>query len=82
MAEPNKDYWKQEKAIDYDRKQGVLIPRKDELLDTIVDFIPFAPDDQLRILDVGAGQGALSERILNKFQRARVRLLDSSSLMP
>lgn len=52
MAEPNKDYWKQEKAIDYDRKQGVLIPRKDELLDTIVDFIPFAPDDQLRILDV------------------------------
>ncbi|RZB38264.1 MAG: hypothetical protein SRB2_00012 [Desulfobacteraceae bacterium Eth-SRB2] len=52
MAEPNKDYRKQEKAIDYDRKQGVLIPRKDELLDTIVDFIPFAPDDQLRILDV------------------------------
>jgi cyclopropane fatty-acyl-phospholipid synthase-like methyltransferase len=81
MAEPNKDYWRREKTIDYDRRQDVLIPRKDELLDTIVDFIPFAPKDQLRILDVGAGQGALSERILNKFPRARVCLFDASNEM-
>ncbi len=76
--EPNKQYWQGEVVADYGRKQRLIVPRKDEILDTIVDLIPFDKDQDLHILDVGAGQGALSERALTHFTRAHVTLCDSS----
>ena len=81
MAEPNKEYWRDEQAAGYERKQRLLAPRKDELLDTIVDFIPFDSDARIHVIDVGAGQGALSERILSRFRAAHVTLLDASEQM-
>jgi len=81
MQEPNKDYWKDEQVTGYERKQRLLVPRKDEILDTIIDFIPFDEDDELRVIDVGAGQGHLSERILRRFKQAHVVLFDCSAEM-
>ena len=81
MQTPNKDYWKDRQVSDYDRKQRLLVPRKDELLDTVVDFLPFEEEQPVHILDVGAGQGALSERILQRFSQAHVTLLDASAEM-
>ena len=75
---PNREYWQGKEVTDYERKQRLLVPRKDEILDTIVDFIPFDEDQDFHILDVGAGQGALSERVLTRFTRAHVTLCDSS----
>lgn len=79
--EPNKEFWQGEEVSGYDRKQRLVVPRKDEILDTIVDFIPYDEDQEFRVLDVGAGQGALSERVLTRFTRARVTLCDSSEEM-
>lgn len=79
--EPNKEYWQGREVTDYERKQRLLVPRKDEILDTIADFIPFDEDQNFHILDVGAGQGALSERVLTRFTRAHVTLCDSSAEM-
>jgi cyclopropane fatty-acyl-phospholipid synthase-like methyltransferase len=59
----------------------LLVPRKDELLDTIVDLVPFDQDREFCAVDVGAGQGALSERVLRRFRRAHVVLLDASAEM-
>ena len=81
MAEPNKEYWRDEQVADYERKQRLLAPRKDELLNSIVEFIPFNPDAEIRVIDVGAGQGALSERILIRFSAAHATLLDASEQM-
>jgi cyclopropane fatty-acyl-phospholipid synthase-like methyltransferase len=79
--QPNKDYWTGQQVTDYPRKQSLLVPRKDELLEAIVDLFPFGPDEAFTVLDVGAGQGALSARILERFARARVMLFDASTEM-
>ena len=81
MTQPNKDYWTHSQVTGYERKQRLLVPRKGELLETIVDLIPFEGDAEFCIVDVGAGQGALSERILDHFARAHVVLFDSSTEM-
>lgn len=81
MAEPNKDNWKNEKVIDYDCEQRFLVPQKDKMLNTIVDFIPFPPNDPIHVLDIGTGQGALSEKILNVFSKTTVTLFDYSNEM-
>ena len=81
MTQPNKDYWTGNEVTIYERKQRLLAPRKDEVLDTIVDLVPFDEQHEFCIVDVGAGQGALSERILRRFERAHVVLFDASTEM-
>lgn len=79
--EPNVAYWQGREVSGYERKQRLLVPRKDELLDTVVDCIPFEGDQGIHVVDVGAGHGALSERILARYERAHVTLVDSSEEM-
>jgi hypothetical protein len=62
MARPNKRYWTGSQVTGYERK--------DELLDTIVALIPLDKDHEPCVVDLGAGQGALSERVLHRFERA------------
>jgi hypothetical protein len=81
VVEPNKDYWHGCQVTDYERRQYLIIPRKDECLDTIVDFCPFGEDDEIHVVDLGAGQGALSKRVLARFKRAYVTLFDASDEM-
>lgn len=77
----NPDYWTGQEVTGYERKQRLLVPRKDEMLDTIVDLMPFDPQAAITVLDVGAGQGSLSARVLERFPQARVVLFDASSEM-
>jgi len=81
VTKPNKDYWKDGQVTGYERKQRLLVPGKDELLDVVVDSITLDEAQGPYIVDVGAGQGHLSERILRRFENVRVVLLDSSEEM-
>lgn len=81
MVQPNKDYWQGCQVTDYERRQYLIVPRKDECLDTIVDFCPFGEDDEIHVVDLGAGQGALSKRVLARFRQAYVTLFDASDEM-
>jgi hypothetical protein len=47
MTQPNKDYWTGDEVNAYERKQRLLAPRKDEVLDTIVDLVHF--DEQYEL---------------------------------
>jgi trans-aconitate methyltransferase len=78
---PNKDYWTGREVTEYERKQRLLVPRKDEMLEVIVDLVPFGEEDAFTVVDVGAGQGALSERILGRFPGAHMVLVDASAEM-
>ncbi len=51
------------------------------LLQRLVDLIPFDPDGELSVLDVGGGYGALSRVVLDTFPHARVVLHDYSEPM-
>ncbi|MCX6013377.1 MAG: class I SAM-dependent methyltransferase [Chloroflexi bacterium] len=81
MLVPNTEYWMDKRVSDYDRRQRLLAPRKDEMLDTLIDFLPFQTTDKIHVVDIGVGQGALSEKILNRFPDAHITLLDNSSEM-
>lgn len=74
-------YWTGQEVTGYERKQRLLVPRKDEMLDTIVALMPFGLEDAVTVLDVGAGQGALSARVLDRYPQARVVLFDASAEM-
>jgi tRNA (cmo5U34)-methyltransferase len=77
----NPDYWTGQEVTGYERKQRLLVPRKDEMLETIVALMPFDTQATISVLDVGAGQGALSARVLERFPQAEVTLFDASAEM-
>lgn len=64
--------------IDYGR---VYTPRRDELLETFLDLIPFAADEFFTGVELGTGAGWLTEGILCRFPRARMLGLDGSAAM-
>jgi ubiquinone/menaquinone biosynthesis C-methylase UbiE len=74
-------FWRGEQVTDYDRRQRLLVMRKREALRVAVDVLPFASDWDGRVLDVGAGQGALSAMVLRRFPSCRVTLFDASEEM-
>jgi SAM-dependent methyltransferase len=51
------------------------------LLQQMLERAPLQTDDQMRVLDVGAGYGVVTEEILRRFPLARVTLLDYSEPM-
>ena len=51
MPQPNIDYWTGDQVAGYERKQRLLVPRKDELLDTIVDPVPFDEKHEFCVVD-------------------------------
>jgi tRNA (cmo5U34)-methyltransferase len=65
----------------YDRLRRQLIPCFDEFYGATVDLLPFPARAAPRILDLGAGTGLLAERILARWPRARLVLVDLSEEM-
>jgi len=68
-------------ADTYDRGRRRLIPCFDEFYRAAVEQIPFAPETDFEVLDLGAGTGMLSAFIAFSFPRARITLVDLSDEM-
>jgi hypothetical protein len=47
--------------------------------DQILEHLPFAPDAEFLLADLGGGSGRLLERVLEKFPNARVVVVDQSA---
>jgi len=60
----------------YDRARAQLVPCFDDFYRTAVELMPFAPDDRLEVLDLGAGTGLLSAMIAQAFPKAHLTLFD------
>jgi SAM-dependent methyltransferase len=56
-------------------------PERRPLLRRMLSSAPFAPDTDLKVLDVGAGYGVVTEEVLSAFPAARVTLQDYSHAM-
>ena len=59
----------------------VFIPGREEIRRAILDHVPAGRGDRFLVVDVGCGQGWLSEAVLEGFQRSRVLALDGSAGM-
>lgn len=67
-------------AESYDGLRKQLIPCFDLFYQTVIDLIP-DQQEPLRILDLGAGTGLLSEKILQKFPHYKIDLVDCAAQM-
>lgn len=68
-------------ASNYDESRKQLIPCFNEFYGTITKIIPFSSASNLSILDLGAGTGLLTGKIIKKFPNAQITAIDISSQM-
>lgn len=70
-------------ARDYDAPRHRLVPDFDVFYGTVADIIGFdyAPNDEFRVLDLGAGTGLLSAILAARFPNARFVLSDGAPQM-
>ncbi|CAA9448473.1 MAG: hypothetical protein AVDCRST_MAG14-646 [uncultured Rubrobacteraceae bacterium] len=68
-------------AANYDRARRQLVPLFDDFYGAAVGAIPYGREDEIRVLDLGAGTGLLSAMIARAFPRTRITLVDISPEM-
>jgi SAM-dependent methyltransferase len=65
-------------AAGYDAAAEHIHPRYVELQQTILDLLPFGPEAEGLLVDLGGGSGRLAAKFLERFPRARAVVVDQS----
>ena len=68
-------------AREYDAARRRLVPCFDDFYGTALEAIPFAPDEPISVLDLGAGTGLLSLFVADRYAKASLHLIDVSPEM-
>ena len=68
-------------AEDYDRTRRKLVPGFDDFYRAAIDLIPFPREQEIKVLDLGAGTGLLAAFIAYSFPNARITMVDISNEM-
>ncbi len=66
---------------EFEQMQNIVIPKKDEMLQTIIEMIPFNTAAHLKILEIGGGTGALTKKVLSVFTNVSYIFSDASDGM-
>jgi trans-aconitate methyltransferase len=73
--------WTEQDSQTYRDIAEVAVPRRQEMVATLVAAVPFATDDPIKILELGSGDGRLAEALLTVFPHATLTALDGSESM-
>ena len=73
--------WTEEDSQVYQQLATIAVPARDEQIATIVALLPFGKDAEFSVVELGSGEGFLSEAILSCFPNARMLALDGSVAM-
>ena len=73
--------WSEEESAIYRAIAAVAVPRRDEMMAALVAAAPFAPDEPIKILELGSGEGLLAAALLARFPSASFTALDGSESM-
>jgi tRNA (cmo5U34)-methyltransferase len=65
----------------YDPGIEAIVPRYDELHDAILNAPPQERTDEIRVLELGAGTGELTAKLLTRFSESSVLAVDHSEKM-
>jgi tRNA (cmo5U34)-methyltransferase len=68
-------------ASEYDSWIRKVIPRYEEMLDTLVDSLPSMKHDGCQVIDLGCGTGSLSQKLLEAHPEVELICLDMASGM-
>ncbi len=69
------------KAAYFLENAEIIVPRRREQLTLLLDLFPWPEDAALTVCDLGAGFGAVTELILQRYPRATVTCVDGSTEM-
>jgi tRNA (cmo5U34)-methyltransferase len=73
--------WSEQDSSEFRRLARIAVPRRQEMMASLVSVAPFSPQDPIRIVEIGAGDGLLADVLLECFPRATVLALDGSESM-
>lgn len=73
--------WGESESETYRAICAVAVPRREDMIATLIAAVPFRAAEAIRILDLGAGDGLLSEGLLARFSNATLTALDGSESM-
>lgn len=68
----------QEMAAGYDASAEHIHPYYLELQQVLLDLMPCAAETEFLVVDLGGGSGRLAERVLERFSRCRMVVVDQS----
>lgn len=68
-------------AQSYDQTRKQLVPCFDDLYGTALALIPYSPEGEFQVLDLGAGTGLLAALVAEAFPKASLTLADISPEM-
>jgi tRNA (cmo5U34)-methyltransferase len=66
----------EEMAKEYDEKILKIIPYYDEMIEALINSIPFNEKDEIKVLDLGTGTGTIAKKVKEKFPNSQVTALD------
>jgi len=70
-----------ERVKSYDIDMDVMHPLRHKMIEIILDILPFDQDATLKVMDLGAGTGIFSARVLDKYPNAKVTAIDGAAAM-
>jgi tRNA (cmo5U34)-methyltransferase len=73
--------WTERDSQTYREIADVAVPRRQEMIATVVDAVPFGAEEPMKILELGSGDGGLAEALLTAFPGATLTALDGSESM-
>jgi trans-aconitate methyltransferase len=73
--------WSENDSSVYREIADIAVPRRDEMMRTLVTAVPFVADEPLRIVELGSGEGQLAAALLEAFPHSTITALDGSESM-
>jgi tRNA (cmo5U34)-methyltransferase len=73
--------WSEDDSAAYRVLAPVAVPRRQEMIASLIAAAPFAESDSLEIVELGSGDGSLAEALLARFPQATLTALDGSETM-
>jgi tRNA (cmo5U34)-methyltransferase len=73
--------WTEADSLAYGEMADVAVPRRSEMIRTLLAVAPFAADEAFRIVELGSGDGRLASALLDQFPHATITALDGSESM-
>lgn len=71
----------EEEAAEFDQLILKLIPHYEEMINALINSIPFKKEDSIKVMDLGCGTGTITKSLKEKFPNARVTCLDLAENM-
>ncbi|HPT39067.1 MAG TPA: methyltransferase domain-containing protein [Candidatus Omnitrophota bacterium] len=75
-----KEHFDREAAA-FDELFFKVMPRYEEMMQALIDALPFGKKDRLKIIDLGCGTGNLSKKLISAYPNARIDCVDMAGNM-